>query len=726
MKKLILLLSLILTQTVLGQDTPPPPPQQQTQVPSVESVLAEQNELNLAMASQTASDRVDRLNAFIKAHPQSALLAQAQQALVQTHAQMGDEYLRSGNTAKGVEEFHAAFDAIPDPVSDAYFQQMVWNFPVVVGNYGNRVEAVKLMRSFEPRFWKEANRLMDISGFYAGVEDAPDALRVLERARDLSPRDTHVHSSMGTIYIMSFDFEKAEQEFLTALDLDPKTDSAYTALGHLARARGDYQKAADYYSKQIEISPEDGQAHGGLAIANLALGKNAEASAELAKTLVKNPNDFRFLTQLAYWYATQRDYERAKSTGESALRIEPRYPWARVIVANCDLARGQFADAEKEMALAKKYGQFPSVLFELGKIYARAGMFDDAVETWGEAIEVTPLGQFRTSIGGIYPLANEHIDQLLQRERQASLFFTEPLSTQTDYQVAEELLRFNSYFTTLSERVNLDTIPRYLPPKEGDTRPTTTTSASDTSIAKNTDSKSADSKTADSKSTDSKPSDDQKPQTASVIPSIPDPTAGTLPMLNPDYMFFETWQMRDAFQRIDGEVAALNALDDDRRIFRLIWISKKLADADLKPDLAISAARLAYDSIDTSALPPNSIHDVAGIFTADQQQAIIKARTEDALGWALFKIDKNDLAVTYLKAAAERTPIDKEKKEYYWHYGAVTEATGKTEDALELYFKGYDSTSSLANIRRTTIERLYQKVHGSLDGLNEKLGSKSQ
>src|SRR5215467_9507300 len=118
MKKSILLLSLILiTQTAFGQD--PPPPQQQTQ--SVDAVLAEQNELNLALASQQGPDRLDKLNAFLKAHPQSALIGQAQQALVQTHAAMGDEYVRNGNLDKGLEEFHAAFDAIPDPVSDAYF-----------------------------------------------------------------------------------------------------------------------------------------------------------------------------------------------------------------------------------------------------------------------------------------------------------------------------------------------------------------------------------------------------------------------------------------------------------------------------------------------------------------------------------------------------------------------------------------------------------------------------
>src|SRR6185369_11814727 len=119
-----------------------------------------------------------------------------------------------------------------------------------------------------------------------------------------------------------------------------------------------------------------------------------------------NPSDFRFRTQLAYWYALQRDYEKATTWAEAALRIEPRYPWARVVLANAYMANGRFPDAEKEMVLAKKYGQFPSIVFEMGRLYARAGLFDDALETWAEGFEVTRLGQFRTSVGGVYPIAS--------------------------------------------------------------------------------------------------------------------------------------------------------------------------------------------------------------------------------------------------------------------------------------------------------------------------------
>src|SRR6185369_6373615 len=97
---------------------------------------------------------------------------------------------------------------------------------------------------------------------------------------------------------------------------------------------------------------------------------------------------------------------------------------------------------------------------------ARAGLFDDALETWSEAFEVTPLGQFRTSVGGVYAIAANNVDQLIERERQATLYFKEPLASKTEFQIAEELLKFNHYFVTLSERRDFNAIPRYIAPKE--------------------------------------------------------------------------------------------------------------------------------------------------------------------------------------------------------------------------------------------------------------------
>jgi hypothetical protein len=52
----------------------------------------------------------------------------------------------------------------------------------------------------------------------------------------------------------------------------------------------------------------------------------------------------------------------------------------------------------------------------------------------------------------------------------------------------------------------------------------------------------------------------------------------------------------------------------------------------------------------------------------------------------------------------------------------VNEQTGHDEEALTNYIKSY-TAGERDPIRRPTIERLYRKMHGSLDGLEEKIGA---
>src|SRR5689334_11319217 len=117
MQKVILTISLLLVLglPVFGQDQKPPE-QQQPPAQSVDTVIAEQSELNQALAADLVT-RVMLLNTFLKAHPQSAMLAQAKQALVQTYATIGSEHLQNGNVDKSIEAFKASFDAIPEPMS---------------------------------------------------------------------------------------------------------------------------------------------------------------------------------------------------------------------------------------------------------------------------------------------------------------------------------------------------------------------------------------------------------------------------------------------------------------------------------------------------------------------------------------------------------------------------------------------------------------------------------
>lgn len=101
---------------------------------------------------------------------------------------------------------------------------------------------------------------------------------------------------------------------------------------------------------------------------------------------------------------------------------------------------------------------------------------------------------------------------------------------------------------------------------------------------------------------------------------------------------------------------------------------------------------------------------------------LLRGRIEDIAGLALFNLDKPAEAATRLRravtTATEGTPLWRSSM---WHLGAALEATGKNDQALLYYIKSYVNGPPDA-ARRSVIENVYQKVNGTLDGLEDKIG----
>jgi uncharacterized membrane protein YgcG/tetratricopeptide (TPR) repeat protein len=101
---------------------------------------------------------------------------------------------------------------------------------------------------------------------------------------------------------------------------------------------------------------------------------------------------------------------------------------------------------------------------------------------------------------------------------------------------------------------------------------------------------------------------------------------------------------------------------------------------------------------------------------------VMRGRIEDLKGWALFKQDRAEAALVHLKRALSVLP---EQSAWWrtaqWHMGAALEATGSREEALAAYLKAYNPAAP-SPVQRAIIEALYRKVHGSLEGLDTKIG----
>ncbi|HEU4390549.1 MAG TPA: tetratricopeptide repeat protein, partial [Blastocatellia bacterium] len=258
--------------------------------------------LEQARSAPTSDERISGIEKFIAANRGVAIEIEAREALMREYALRAKQRLRDGDPQQATSDFKAAFRAAPAEITDRVFSQYVFPMPVAMNSFGYRTESAELMRSFEGRFQNNVNRLIQIGFFYVQIEAPLEAVRTLERAVELAPQDSRGHNSLGSAYLINLRLDDAQAEFRRALELNPKDEYANLNLANLARSKGAMDRAIDYYQKQLALKPDDGEAYGGLAIALLGAGRDEEAERALKKALEIEPENYRLLTQLAFYY----------------------------------------------------------------------------------------------------------------------------------------------------------------------------------------------------------------------------------------------------------------------------------------------------------------------------------------------------------------------------------------------------------------------------------------
>lgn len=682
---LILTFAVCVTLNASGQKRPRPKRPETKPAPAAEPQpgLSPREALDRARAMETSQERIDLLEKFLATARGSGLENEARELLMREYALKGEQDLREANPRVAMQAFKSAFRHAVDPITDKVFAQYVFPLPMAMNAFGYRIESTELMRSFEPRFANDPNRLVEIGFFYVQIEAPFEAVRVLETAVQLAPQDHRAHNSLGTAYLISLRLDDAMAEFSRALDLDSKDEFANLNLGNLSRAMGEYDRAVPYYRRQIVLKPDDAEAHGGLAIALLALGKDEEAEPEMRRAQELAPGDYRFLTQLCFFYVNRKKPALARPLIEQAARIEPRYAWAFIAKAETDSLEGKFGDALATLIGAQAHAGFATLTFELAKAFMAVDGYDQATEVMGKAFTINADDEFETLLGGAIKARSPRLDLLLERERQAALFLSYDPTTTFQYRLAEAVARINHYTkVALAGRKPAQQTTRRRPGAK-QARPA---EASEDDEAKNA----------------------TRPRRATEAPALnAELTAGRDSNL-------------PGMSELLRQIATFTTLDDGRQAFRMVWVSRKLTEADLALDAAELLARRAVALGETATEPAGSMRD-APLLDRAGRKAMFLGRAYDALGWAQFKKANIRGALESLIKAVDVYPTSLDRKVAIWHLAVATQEAGDDRRALELYIASYDPELPTASVRRAQIETLYKKLNGSLSGLDEKL-----
>ncbi|GEM_PF-686176 len=619
-----------------------------------------------AIAIEDPNARIAALQKFLKLNNIPEQSQTAREATVASWAQLADLQLAENNIERAVEYFRRALAALPEKVTDRFFDETVIRIPLAASVRGYRNEAAGLARQLEKRFAKESSRLASLGEFYMTIEASTDAIHALETASKLAEEDARLHRLLGAAYRMGLRLDDAIAEYQFAVNFDANDRRAYYELANLYRAHGAYEDAIKLYRKQLEIEPRHTPSYKGMALAYIAQGDEEQTAAALnqARDLRGSADeitgDIHLQTQLAFHYLAQNKIKQARQAAGAALLIEPRYSWARIAAAEVDLAEGKYFDAERNLIAARNYAGFPTLFFTLGKLYLAVEDFDGALEQFAKAFSYSPQKQFTAKLGGVLDVQADNLKELLAREHQASIFLAEPPTRDETFKIAEALVRFNAYLRII-----------------------------------------------------------RTPLT--VTPAIRQSRVEKGAAKNPVQTDAET--ERRLMEELDRAAMDFIEVESSRRSFRMLHIAERLAHSSVATGLAVEIADQALGLAEVATELDGSLRDYPN-YDRNGRRAIFRGRALGAKGWALFKANKNSEADAALTEATQAYGSLPEGRRALWRLATVKETEGELKEALDLYITGYEApmVGSEIDVNRVVIESLYRKINGSLDGLNERLG----
>lgn len=465
-----------------------------------------------------------------------------------------------------------------------------------------------------------------------------------------------------------------------AVTADPKNPAAYQALGLAHRVSFELEEAARAYEKAIEIDPGLASARRSLAEMKRALGKPDEAIGIYRTLLAADEND------------------SASRTG--------------LVLALFGSGKQTEAETELATATSREPRNF-TLLTGAAYWYATRKMGDKAVEYAQRSLDIEPRYVWsHIALARGLMLQNRPVDaeRTLIKARQYGNFPT------LEYEIASARLRAGFFREAAEELVkNFGIRDGLVEGKLGGRIPKAEKGFRELIAYER-------------RASILEPADAEDAETADKLFSLlaidrelkngADETK--IASLADDFVKGDDRmklhrQLHIADVLLQRNVALAKAAD-------LIKLAVGNADAGLdvsSPAAAVMASEL-YESR-TIAFTRNEVVLIPEV-PRQTLSAILRGRIEELAGWAFFQQKDYPNAVIRLRRAISVLP-DKSAwwRSSMWRLATALDADGKQKEALDTYIKVYSADRPNA-IRYGIIQDLYQKVNGTLEGLQEKIG----
>jgi len=184
-------------------------------------------------------------------------------------------------------------------------------------------------------------------------------------------------------------FSAAAEAVQKALELDGGLSEAYASLGHLKMHEFAWPEAERAFKRSIELNPNYATAYRFYAFFFAGAGRSEEAATTLERALNLDPLSLGTITDMGVLSYLARDYDGALAQYRKVLEMDPGFARAFVTRASACSQKAMHSEAIAALRKAAEVSGGRPKLAALGRVYARAGMTDEALGVVEELKELS-------------------------------------------------------------------------------------------------------------------------------------------------------------------------------------------------------------------------------------------------------------------------------------------------------------------------------------------------
>jgi tetratricopeptide (TPR) repeat protein len=338
-----------------------------------------------------SGDRYFSQGKYREAAIQYANAVQIDSRFSQAHYQLGQTYLKLGESQRAFQELGRTVELAPD-------------------NYRAHIDLANLLvtarnpdGSPNEDFLKQARVHLDLlhekqpqnpevfeawADYYSAQNNVGAALQEMQKAIAADPTRSESFLNLALLQLRSNLLDQAEISFKKAAELDPKAMNAQLALGGFYQSRNHMPEAEQQFKHAIELAPKDPAPRGALVRLYMAEGKKADAEALLKQAKVDlsdNPEGYRLLGD---FYFAIGDLDKALAEYSSLYSDHPKNTQVKRNYIQILILKNQLNEAGKlNDELLKANAHDVDALVYRGQIQLRRNDAAGAVDALQQALK---------------------------------------------------------------------------------------------------------------------------------------------------------------------------------------------------------------------------------------------------------------------------------------------------------------------------------------------------